>query len=60
MKSEYSLTPHTKINSQWIKDLNVTPITKWKTQQELSDINHIKIFFDPPPGIIKVKTKINK
>ena len=60
MKSEYSLTPYTKINSKWIKDLNVRPITKGKTEQELSDINHIKIFFDPPPGIIKIKTKISK
>ena len=60
MKSEYYLTPYTKINSKWIKDLNVRPITKGKTEQELSDINHIKIFFDPPPGIIKIKTKISK
>ena len=60
MKSEYSLTPYTKINSKQIKDLNVRPITKGQKQQELSDINHIKIFFDPPPGIIKMKTKINK
>ena len=26
----------------------------------LSDINHSKIFFDPPPRVMKIKTKINK
>ena len=26
----------------------------------LSDINHSKIFYDPPPRIMKIKTKINK
>ena len=26
----------------------------------LSDINHISILFDPPPRVMKIKTKINK
>ena len=64
MKLEHYLTPYTKINSKWIKDLNVSPDTinlleenKGKT---LFDINHSKIFFDPPSRVMKIKTKINK
>ena len=64
MKLEYSLTPYTKINSKWIRDLNV----RWDTiklleeniGRTLFDINHSKIFFDPPPRAMKIKTKINK
>ena len=61
MKLEHFLTPSTKINSKWIKDLNVRPdIIKLqrKTQAEHSDINHRKIFFDSPPKAMKIK--INK
>ena len=64
MKFEHSLTPYTKINSKWIKDLNVRPDTI-KLQEKnkgttLFDINHSKIFFDSPPRIMEIKTKINK
>ena len=64
MKWEHYLTPYTKINSKWIKDLNVRPDTIklleeyiWKT---LFDINHSNIFSDPTPRIMEIKTKINK
>ena len=58
------LTPYTKINPKWIKDLNVRPKTtkllKENIGRTLSDINHSKIFYDPPPKVMEIKTKINK
>ena len=64
MKLEHFLTPYTKINSKWIKDLNVRPDTIKLLEEyigkTLFDINHSKIFFDPPPRVTEIKTKINK
>ena len=64
MKLEHSLTPYTKINSKWIKDLNVSPDTIKPFEENIGrtlyDINHSKILFDPPPRGMEIKTKINK
>ena len=64
MKLEHSLTPYTKINSKWIKDLNVRPETikllEESINETLSDINHSRILYDPPPRILEIKEKINK
>ena len=64
MKLEHSLTLYTKINSKWIKDLNVRPDTIKLLEEHKSrtryDINHSKILFDPPPREMEIKTKINK
>ena len=64
MKLEHSLTPYTKINSKWIKDLNVRPdnikLLQEKIGRTVFDINHSKIFFDPSPRVMEIKTKINK
>ena len=63
IKLEYFLTPHTKINSKWIKDLNIRPETikllEENTGKTLSDINHSRILYDPPPRILEIKEKIN-
>ena len=64
MKLEHSLTPYTKINSKWIRDLNVRSdsikLLENNIGRTLFDINHSKIFFDPPPIVMEIKTKINK
>ena len=64
MKLEHSLTPYTKTNSKWIRDLNVRPDTIKLLEENISrtlyDINHSKILFDPPPREMEIKTTINK
>ena len=64
MKLEHSLTPYTKINSKWIKDLNVRLDTMKLLEENIGktlfNINDSKIFYDPPPRVMKIKTKINK
>ena len=64
MKFENSVTPYTKINSKWIKDLDIRPDTikllEENIGQTLSDINNSNIFSDLPLRVMTVKTKINK
>ena len=64
MKLEHFLTPCTKINSKWIKDLSVRPETIKLLEENigktLSNINHSRILYDPPPRILEIKAKINR
>ena len=63
-KLEYILTPHTKINSKWIKDLNVRPETIKLLEENigrtLNNINQSKFLYDPPPRVMEIKTKVSK
>ena len=64
MKLEHFLIPYTKIKSKWIKDLNVRPETIKLIEENigktLSDVNHSRILYDPPPRILEIKAKTNK
>ena len=63
MKLEHFLTPYTKINWKWIKDLNVRPETIKHLEEiigrTLDDINQSKILYEPSPRVVEIKTKIN-
>ena len=64
MKLDHSLTPNTKINSKWIKDLNeraetIRPLEE-NIGRTLGDINQSKIIYDPPPRVTEIKTEVNK
>ena len=64
MKLDHFLTPHTKINSKWIEDLNVRPETIKLLEENLgkilSDINHSRILYDPSSRVMEIKAKITK
>ena len=64
MKLEHFLTSYTKINSIWIKDLNVRPETikllEENTGRLLDDINQSKILYDPSPRVTEIKAEVNK
>ena len=64
MKLEYFLTQHTKINSKWIKVLNVRletiKLLEENTGRTLDDINQSKILYDSSPRVMDIKTKVNR
>ena len=64
MKLEHFLTPHTKINTKWIKDLNVRPETIRLLEENIGrtfdDMNRSKILYDPPPRVMEIKTIVKK
>ena len=64
MKLEHFVAPYTTLNSKWIKDLNIRPETikllEDNVGKTLSDINHGRILYDPPPRMLEIEAKINK
>ena len=59
MTLEHFLTPYTKINLKWIKDLKVRPktIKLENTGRMLYDVNHSKILHDPSSRVMEIKRK---
>ena len=63
MKLEHQLTPYTKINSRWIKDLNISRDTIKVIEnigRNISDISHSSIFTDMSRRARDIKERINK
>ena len=64
IKSEHFLTLYTKINSKWIKELNVRQETIKLLEENIGrtlyDTNQSKIIYDPPPRVLEIRTKVKK
>ena len=64
MKLDHQLTPYTKINSRWIKDLNIScntiKVLEENTGRKISDIPCSNIFTDVSPTARDIKEKVNK
>ena len=64
MKLEHFLTPYTKTNSKWFKNLNVGPefikLLEESISKTLCDVNHSNILYDPPLRVMEIKAQINK
>ena len=64
MKLDHFQTAYTKINSKWVKDLNVRPETIKLLEENIgkafSEINHSRFLYDPPPRVMEIKSKIKK
>ena len=64
MKVDHQLTLHTKINSRWIKDLNIScdtiKVLEENIGRKISDIPHSNILTDTSPKARGIKERINK
>ena len=64
MKLNHQLTPYTKINSKWIKDLNIScntiKVLEENIGRRISDIPHSKFLTDMSPKAMDIKERINK
>ena len=64
MKLDHKLTPYTKINSRWIKDLNIShntiTVLKENIGRKISDIQRSNILTDMSPEATDIKERINK
>ena len=64
MKLEHQITSYPKINSRWIKDLNISrdtiKVIEENIGRKISDISCSSIFTDMSPGARDIKERINK
>ena len=64
MKLEHTFTPYKKINSKWLKDLNISydtiKLLEENTGKTFCDINCNNIFLGQSPKTMEIKAKINK
>ena len=63
MKLDRQVTPYTKINSRWIKDLNIShdtiKVLEENISRKISDIPHTNIFTDMSPRTRDKQERLN-